>query len=104
MAINEAEIAAVIARIPSGRVASYSGVGRALENPTTGRIVGRILFSSGREMDWWRVLSKSGTLSIGKLDPDKARIQRNLLEREGVEFRGDQVPAHYFFDEELLSG
>ena len=102
MAINDAEVAAVIARIPKGKVASYSGVGRAMKNPTTGRVVGRILFTSGREMEWWRVLAKSGTLSIGKLDPAKAKIQRELLEKEGVEFSGDRVLARFFCDDDLL--
>jgi len=90
----------VIDRIPSRKVASYSGVGRAMTPPTGGRQVGRLLFTLGdpHVCAWWRVVAADGTLSIAKLNPIAAQEQRQRLEAEGIAFRGEKVGREFFIE------
>lgn len=96
-----AELESVVKTIPRGRVASYSGVGRAMKNPTTGRIVGQYMKHFGHGLPWWRVVAKSGLIALAKSDPVGAAEQRARLMNEGVEFNGDRIPTRYFIDAEL---
>lgn len=49
------------------------------------------------EVPWWRVVNKQGALPVGKLDPFLAVQQRQLLEGEGVPFKGDIVNLNLCF-------
>jgi methylated-DNA-protein-cysteine methyltransferase-like protein len=90
----------VIDAIPSGKVSSYSGVGRAMTPPMGGRQVGRLLFTlvDPHVCAWWKVMAADGSLSIGKLNPASAAEQRRLLEKDGIVFRGEKVAREFFIE------
>ena len=93
------ELWAVVRSIPAGRVASYGAVGRALENPASGFMVGRWMASCpDGGVPWWRVVNKRGELPIAKRDPRLALDQRARLEDEGVAFEGDFISPEAFWE------
>lgn len=81
----------VVRSIPSGRVASYGAVGRALPNPASGYMVGRWMAGCPGDVPWWRVVNKRGELPINKRDPRLATDQQLRLEAEGVEFNDGRI-------------
>lgn len=96
------ELFLVIRRIPSGQVAGYGQVGRALESPISGLLVGRWLTSCPDEVPWWRVVGRDGSLLLAKRGPEFAAEQRRLLLAEGVEFEGELVSSRAFCSSEVL--
>mgnify|MGYP002778926412 FL=1 len=95
----------IVRSIPSGRVSTYGDVAALLGIPRGARGVGFVLGSLGddSEIPWWRVVNRHGSISIRHMG---GRIQRMLLEREGVEFdeldrvqlenlrwKGEQIPS-----------
>lgn len=83
-------IYAVVRRIPRGRVASYGQVAALAGNPRWSRVVGYALHVNPDPggIPCYRVVTKDGGLSeafaFGGIN-----VQRELLEREGVEFTPD---------------
>ena len=78
----------VVMRIPLGRVASYGQIARIAGMPRNHRQVGRAL---GQLVDdglvpWHRVLGADGRISRRSDDGAVERLQRTLLEDEGVVF------------------
>jgi methylated-DNA-protein-cysteine methyltransferase-like protein len=95
----EERIYRAVMRVPRGRVATYGQIARIAGMPRHHRQVGRAL---GRLIDdglvpWHRVLGTGGTISVRSTDGSVERLQRELLEREGVVFdaRG-RVPLARF--------
>ena len=88
-------IRAVIKRIPRGRVATYGQVAELAGVPRGGRIAAAALKTSkpSDRLPWQRVIGKKGptTGRIAIHDPVGAAMQRDLLEREGVEVDRDRV-------------
>ena len=83
--------------VPQGRVESYGGLGKKCDPPISGYICGRVM---GQVMDgtpWWRIVGKDGKLPISKRSPNHSREQRELLEREGVEFDDEGKVERRFF-------
>ena len=80
-----------VMRIPKGRVATYGQVARAADLPGRSRLVGQSLRGLPPEaiVPWHRVVGAGGRISIPT--DDGARLQRSLLEDEGVGFRGSRV-------------
>lgn len=80
----------VVRRIPSGKCASYGDVAALLGTPRAARGVGWALNALDGDSDvpWWRVINKRGAISIRHPDVSP-RIQRALLEDEGVRFDAD---------------
>lgn len=82
-------IFAVVRRIPRGRVATYGQVAELAGFPGGARVAGATMKLSGRErgLPWQRVIGKRGprTGRIAIMDPIGGAVQRQLLEREGVE-------------------
>jgi methylated-DNA-protein-cysteine methyltransferase-like protein len=80
-------ILAVVARIPSGRVASYGQVAALAGLPGHAREVGRVLsgLAETSEAPWQRVVNAAGRVSPRGLFGDETH-QRRLLEAEGVRF------------------
>ena len=78
---------ALVRRIPKGRIASYGGVAAMLGRPRAARGVGTALSALPFDTDvpWWRVVNVRGGISAPRWDGRGLR-QRDLLEREGVEF------------------
>jgi methylated-DNA-protein-cysteine methyltransferase-like protein len=80
-------IYAVVRRIPRGRVATYGQVASLCRMPGRAREVGWALAALRVDtaVPWQRVINARGEIS-GRGEPEASRVQRALLEREGVEF------------------
>jgi methylated-DNA-protein-cysteine methyltransferase-like protein len=80
-------IYAVVRRIPHGRVATYGRVASLAGMHGRAREVGWALHALDDESDvpWQRVINARGQVSA-RGEPAAARVQRALLEREGVVF------------------
>ena len=83
-----ARIFAVVRRIPRGRVATYGQVAALAGFPHAPRLAGYALHAlpGGSPVPWHRVVAAGGRLSLARLDPDGALLQRLTLEAEGVAF------------------
>ncbi len=88
----------VVGRIPRGRVATYGQVALLAGLPGQARQVGYALHAlgAGSEVPWHRVINARGEVSLRSL-PGWERVQRQLLEEEGVHLdaRGRVALAHY---------
>lgn len=80
-------IAAVIRRIPRGRVSTYGAVAEAAGYPRSARQVSKVL-NQVPGLPWQRVLGSGGRIS---LPGEYGFEQRFLLESEGVRFKGRRV-------------
>lgn len=76
----------VVREIPPGRVAAYGDVGRRLQQPATGYLVGRWMAHAPPNVPWWRVVAQSGQLVTSKRSPHLAAEQERRLREEGVPF------------------
>jgi len=87
-----ARIYAVVARIPHGRVATYGQVAALAGAPRHARQVGYALHDTPDDdtLPWHRVINAKGEVSP-RSQPGWEGFQRQLLEREGVEFRRGRV-------------
>ncbi|WP_321401845.1 MGMT family protein [Maridesulfovibrio sp.] len=76
----------IIKAIPEGQVCSYGKVAALAGNPRAARQVVRILHNSSKkeELPWQRVVNREGLISLKK--GQGYERQRELLEREGIEF------------------
>lgn len=76
----------IIKKVPTGRVASYGQIAALAGSPGAARQVGFILRSSSLDsLPWWRIINNAGVLSIkGSFEATKS-LQKDLLEKEGVE-------------------
>lgn len=81
------DVMRIVARIPHGRVCSYADIAMLAGRPRAARGVGSALQSlpDDVEVPWWRVINARGTISPGG-GMHRARLQRVLLENEGVRF------------------
>jgi methylated-DNA-protein-cysteine methyltransferase related protein len=79
------QVLATVSKIPNGKVSTYGDVAALLGIPRAARGVGFVLGSLGddSEIPWWRVVNREGGISIRHMG---GRIQRMLLEKEGIEF------------------
>ena len=77
----------VVRRIPRGRIATYGQVAQLAGLGGHARQVGYALHSLGPadRIPWHRVLNAQGRVSA-RVEPGGDRVQRALLEREGVRF------------------
>lgn len=82
----------VVAAIPPGRVESYGSVARRAGLPRHARLVARALKMAPRELGlpWHRIVNANGRISFPE-GSSSHRLQRRLLEAEGVRFRGAVV-------------
>ena len=83
-----AAICAVIRRIPKGWVATYGQVAAMAGLPRRARLVGTVLqnLDPGVKIPWHRVVNAKGEVSYSLSRNGGDRVQRQLLEKEGVEF------------------
>lgn len=85
-------IAAVIRRIPRGKVSTYGAVAEAAGYPRYARQVAKVL-NQVPGLPWQRVLGAGGRVSLpGEFGLD----QRFLLESEGIRFKGRRVDMAVF--------
>jgi methylated-DNA-protein-cysteine methyltransferase-like protein len=85
-------IAAVIRRIPRGKVSTYGAVAEAAGYPRCARHVAKVL-KQVPGLPWQRVLGSGGRIS---LSGEYGMEQRFLLQAEGVRFRGKRVDLAAF--------
>ena|SRR2546425_7783842 len=80
-------IYAVVRRIPRGRIATYGQIAQLAGLGGHARQVGYALHAldAGDRLPWHRVLNAQGRASP-RAEPGGDRVQRALLEREGVRF------------------
>jgi methylated-DNA-protein-cysteine methyltransferase-like protein len=81
-----------VAAIPRGEVASYGGIARRAGAPRRARLVGHALKAApaSLKLPWHRVLNAQGRISL-PAGSKAHRMQRRLLEEEGVVFRNGKV-------------
>ncbi len=81
-----------VAAIPRGEVASYGGIARRAGAPKRARLVGHALrvAPASLKLPWHRVLNGQGRISL-PAGSKAHRMQRRLLEEEGVVFRNGRV-------------
>jgi methylated-DNA-protein-cysteine methyltransferase related protein len=81
-------ILAVVSRIPRGRVATYGQVAALAGLPRQPRLVGYALSAlpEGARVPWQRVVNAMGRVSPRSGGRESDRLQRLLLEDEGVAF------------------
>lgn len=81
-----------VAAIPRGAVASYGGIARRAGAPRHARLVGHALkvAPASLKLPWHRVLNARGRISL-PAGSKAHRMQRRLLEEEGVVFRNGRV-------------
>jgi methylated-DNA-protein-cysteine methyltransferase-like protein len=79
-----------VERIPSGKVASYGSVAALSGFPRQARLAGYALHTlpPGTDIPWHRVINAQGKIS---LPGPTGRLQKQLLEAEGVVFRNGKV-------------
>lgn len=82
------KIYAAVSRIPRGRVATYGQIARRAGMPGQARLVGYALnaLSEGTAVPWQRVVNAKGLISPRSDGSGHERLQRVILEREGVRF------------------
>jgi len=80
-------IHAAVRRIPRGRVATYGEIARVAGIGGQPRLVGYALAAlpDDSNVPWHRVVNAQGRVSP-RANPGPDRVQRALLEREGVRF------------------
>lgn len=79
----DAEVYAVVAEIPAGRVVSYKQIARLVGMPDHARRVGRALAEAPAGLPCHRVVNSAGRTVSGWTR------QRELLEAEGVRFKAN---------------
>ncbi len=77
-----AQVYAVVAQIPYGRVVSYGQIARMIGAPQAVRQVGWAMRHCPDELPWQRVVRADGTIAGGGY----AELRRARLEGEGVAF------------------
>lgn len=79
-----------VRKVPSGKVVSYGQIALYLDMPRAAREVGWALRTlSIDSLPWWRVVNKSGRISIKGNMYVNASNQKKLLEKEGIEVSRD---------------
>ncbi len=78
-----AEVLAIVAQVPAGRVVTYGRLARLAGMPRHARLAGRAVASAPAGLPCHRVVDASGRTAPGWPG------QRALLETEGVPFRAD---------------
>ncbi len=80
-----AQVYALVARVPEGRVISYGTIARLLGFPRSARQVGRAMRLCPDGLPWHRVVMMDGSVAGGVFVP----LRRAMLEKEGVAFLSD---------------
>lgn len=102
--MNKQELFELVKCIPQGRVTTYGALARGLGHNRGARQVGRLLHQNTSPLivPCHRVVFKDGSLT-----PSFAfgSVQREWLEKEGIEFNGDKVDMEkFYFDIASIEG
>ena len=83
-------IYAVIRRVPQGRVATYGQIAHLARVPSP-RMVGYALrVSDDQSLPWHRIVNAKGEISA-RWRLDSMNLQKKLLIKEGIHFKGDRI-------------
>jgi len=76
----------IIKQIPVGKVSTYGKIANLAGNPRSARQVSWILHSSSKKykLPWHRVINSKGIIAMKSVDGKNT--QKELLEKEGIEF------------------
>ena len=78
----------IVRQIPSGRVMTYGQIAEILGEGYTPRTVGYVMHGAdSQNVPWQRVINSQGACSTGRMTMP-VNLQQNMLESEGVVFRG----------------
>ena len=79
----------IIKQIPIGKVSTYGKIAILAGNPRSARQVSWILHSSSNKynLPWHRVINSKGIIALKSVDGKNT--QKELLEKEGIEFISD---------------
>ena len=83
----------IVRQIPKGRVTSYGAIAQALGTKSSARMVGWAMNGSHRirpKVPAHRVVNRQGLLT-GKIHFDYPGQMAELLEKEGIKIKNDQV-------------
>jgi len=79
-----------VSSIKSGRVMSYGQVARIAGYPHHARMVSKAMSRSAESLPWYRVVKSDRTLAF-ETGSEAYNKQKELLEKEGVQFIGGKV-------------
>jgi methylated-DNA-protein-cysteine methyltransferase related protein len=76
-----------VRKVPPGSVASYGQIAAYIGQPRAARQVGGAMNSMEGVPDfpWWRIINNAGVITIKGAVTASKRLQKELLEAEGVE-------------------
>ena len=99
-----AQVHALVALLPQGKVVSYGKIAAALGRPRASREVGRAMHHCPDHLPWQRVVMADGTITGGSY----ATQRKALLQDEGITFTPSgkvNVKAHAIdpFELELMA-
>ena len=82
-----------VRKVPSGKVASYGQIAAYVGQPRAARQVGGAMRSIEGVPDypWWRIINNAGIITIKGAITANKRMQKELLEGEGVEVSEDYI-------------
>jgi methylated-DNA-protein-cysteine methyltransferase related protein len=80
-----------VRKVPFGHVASYGQIAAYVGQPRAARQVGGAMRSIEGVPDypWWRIINNAGVITIKGAITANKRMQKELLESEGVEVSAD---------------
>jgi methylated-DNA-protein-cysteine methyltransferase related protein len=80
-----------VRKVPAGKVASYGQIAAYVGQPRAARQVGGAMNSMEGVPDypWWRIINNAGAITIKGAITANKRMQKELLESEGVEVTSD---------------
>ncbi len=89
--LKASDVYDILVRIPEGKITTYGDIARLLGHPRASRAIGRILNNNPNPIvvPCHRVVMSNG--KIGGYAFGKAR-KKELLKKEGLRFRGDEMP------------
>ncbi len=84
---------AFVRTVPAGKVVTYGQIAEEIATVRlTARMVGTAMRYAPVDVPWQRVVGAEGSLPIAKRSPEMYRVQRDLLEKEGVAFLSQDSP------------
>lgn len=83
----------LVARIPEGRVMTYSQIAALCGSPRAARIVGGVAHYGDESLPWHRVVKSSSKLAEGYYGGVEGH--RLALEAEGIEVRDDYTIVNF---------
>jgi len=91
----EQSLYAALASLPQGKLSTYGQLAKRCGYPNYARQVGKTLSKLPKDtkLPWYRVVNSQGKISFKPGDP-KFVLQLQLLQSEGVEFKGKKINLH----------